>query len=221
MATHFTSPTQPVARAAAARGGCPSDLRGRQHTNPSWEESCLLPAKLGRHGEGEARHVEGDLPCHLLRVAPPRRAELVARVAAHEGWEAADAGEPPLLLQYNDPFTPPWKRRNEVAVPVRRRGESTVQGQQPERDAEAQPESTVPAERAPPAELVALEPAAAPPVEAEAAPVVEAEPVAMAAEPAIIADEAADDEGSEEEGGEAEAEDGGTPEWKRRLLARI
>jgi len=48
-----------------------------------------------------------------------RRAELVARVAADEGWEAADAGEPPLLLQYNDPFTPPWKRRNELALPVR------------------------------------------------------------------------------------------------------
>ena len=24
----------------------------------------------------------------------------------------------PLVLQYNDPFQPPWKRRNEVAIPV-------------------------------------------------------------------------------------------------------
>jgi len=36
------------------------------------------------------------------------------------GWEVADPGEPPLLLQYNDPFTPPWKRRNELALPVRK-----------------------------------------------------------------------------------------------------
>jgi len=49
-----------------------------------------------------------------------RRAELAARVATDAGWEVADPGEPPLLLQYNDPFTPPWKRRNELALPVRK-----------------------------------------------------------------------------------------------------
>ena len=52
-----------------------------------------------------------------------RRAALVAAVEADGAWEAAAdgaEGAPPLLLQYNDPFTPPWKRRNELALPVRR-----------------------------------------------------------------------------------------------------
>ena len=30
--------------------------------------------------------------------------------------EGEGPGAEPLLLQYNDPFTPPWARRNEVAV---------------------------------------------------------------------------------------------------------
>uniref|UniRef100_A0A7S0IQ04 SOUL heme-binding protein n=1 Tax=Calcidiscus leptoporus TaxID=127549 RepID=A0A7S0IQ04_9EUKA len=50
-----------------------------------------------------------------------RRQALLARVEADSAWEATVAKDtPPLLLQYNDPFTPPWKRRNELALPVRR-----------------------------------------------------------------------------------------------------
>ena len=29
-----------------------------------------------------------------------------------------DADADAVLMQYNDPFQPPWKRRNEVAIPV-------------------------------------------------------------------------------------------------------
>jgi hypothetical protein len=59
-----------------------------------------------------------------------RKAELCELVAADDEWELAASGseggeaagaEEPVLLQYNDPFTPSWKRRNEVAVPVRRK----------------------------------------------------------------------------------------------------
>lgn len=55
-----------------------------------------------------------------------RQAELLDAISKDESWEVASSeGEAQqdlfLLLQYNDPFTPPWKRRNEVALPVRRR----------------------------------------------------------------------------------------------------
>ena len=54
-----------------------------------------------------------------------RKAELLAAVrddpkwaaACEEAEEAAQA-ETMLLMQYNDPFTAPWNRRNEVAIPV-------------------------------------------------------------------------------------------------------
>ena len=57
------------------------------------------------------------------RVATPT--QLCAAVDEDSEWEVATAGEEeesePLLMQYNDPFTLPWKRRNEVALPVRAR----------------------------------------------------------------------------------------------------
>jgi SOUL heme-binding protein len=39
------------------------------------------------------------------------------------GWEVVP-GATPVLAQYNDPFTPPWKRLNEVSVAVRQRQQS-------------------------------------------------------------------------------------------------
>mmetsp|Transcript_41589 Transcript_41589/g.83321 ORF Transcript_41589/g.83321 Transcript_41589/m.83321 type:complete len:194 (-) Transcript_41589:177-758(-) len=49
-----------------------------------------------------------------------RKAALLEQIAADEEWEMLEADAEPLLLQYNDPFQPPWKRRNEVAVPVQK-----------------------------------------------------------------------------------------------------
>ena len=48
-----------------------------------------------------------------------RESELLERVRESE-WQAVDADAKPYLLQYNDPFTAPWARRNEVAIPVKR-----------------------------------------------------------------------------------------------------
>jgi len=43
---------------------------------------------------------------------------LLSSVAGDERLEVVDAAAT-RLMQYNDPFTVPWKRRNEVSVPVR------------------------------------------------------------------------------------------------------
>ena len=52
-----------------------------------------------------------------------KKGELRELVAASEQWElvAGGADDAPVaqVLQYNDPFTAPWKRRNEVAYAVR------------------------------------------------------------------------------------------------------
>ncbi len=55
------------------------------------------------------------------RAAEEKRAELLEAVRADPEWELVDEARAPLLMQYNDPFTPPWARRSEVAVPIRRR----------------------------------------------------------------------------------------------------
>ena len=50
-----------------------------------------------------------------------RQRELVEAITASEDY--AVAGET-YSAAYNDPFTPPWRRRNEVLVAVERRGTS-------------------------------------------------------------------------------------------------
>ncbi len=47
-----------------------------------------------------------------------RKATLKSLLSKDPDWRAVDDAEDPLLLQYNDPFVPPWKRRNEVVLTV-------------------------------------------------------------------------------------------------------
>jgi hypothetical protein len=51
-------------------------------------------------------------------VVAAKTQALLDALGVTEGVEIVDAGRT-RLMQYNDPFTVPWKRRNEVAVPVR------------------------------------------------------------------------------------------------------
>jgi hypothetical protein len=44
---------------------------------------------------------------------------LLKSIQEDEAYELNDANSAPFLMQYNDPFQPPWKRRNEVAIPVK------------------------------------------------------------------------------------------------------
>ena len=53
-----------------------------------------------------------------------KRAALLKGLEKDRDWELLDgqgSGTVPTLAQYNDPFTPPWKRRNEVSVLVTKR----------------------------------------------------------------------------------------------------
>lgn len=47
-------------------------------------------------------------------------AQLLEDVENDTDW-TKQADQQPYSMQYNDPFQPPWMRRNEVAIPVRRR----------------------------------------------------------------------------------------------------
>ena len=46
-----------------------------------------------------------------------RKKELMGYVEQEKGWNVKE-GEEMTIAQYNDPFTSPWKRRNEVSIPV-------------------------------------------------------------------------------------------------------
>lgn len=49
-----------------------------------------------------------------------RKRELLASLAKDKVWEYLE-DEPVALAQYNDPFTPPWKRLNEVSIGIQLR----------------------------------------------------------------------------------------------------
>ena len=51
-------------------------------------------------------------------VVAQKKSLLKANLAQDADWKAVDDTADPLLLQYNDPFVPPWKRRNEIALAV-------------------------------------------------------------------------------------------------------
>lgn len=49
-----------------------------------------------------------------------KKSQLINAIAKDKDWEITDSNSI-TLAQYNDPFTPPWKRLNEVSVTVRQR----------------------------------------------------------------------------------------------------
>ena len=51
--------------------------------------------------------------------ARKRKEQLVRLVEADSKYELVDESDKPFLMQYNDPFQPGWKRRNEVAIAVK------------------------------------------------------------------------------------------------------
>jgi len=55
------------------------------------------------------------------KSAKERERQLLELVADDGEWEAVEDEPVVTLSQYNDPFTPPWKRLNEVSIQVRKR----------------------------------------------------------------------------------------------------
>ena len=104
-----------------------------------WEEGASPPAPLPGSGVqierkgGGALEQSSELACLWFGgfagsdEVGRRKVQLLEAVGADSEWEAACGdGEAAVeasivLMQYNDPFTPPWQRRNEVALPVRRK----------------------------------------------------------------------------------------------------
>merc|ERR1711871_570375 len=48
-----------------------------------------------------------------------KKEQLLSLVEADGKYELANKNDQPFLMQYNDPFQPGWRRRNEVAVAVK------------------------------------------------------------------------------------------------------
>jgi hypothetical protein len=95
-----------------------------------WKETSLAQAPQPLDGSGVTleRIQGGDRAAVMFggyaskdRVAK-RKQQLLEALVKDKEWEAV-ATEPVTVAQYNDPFTPPWKRLNEVSVAVMPRSE--------------------------------------------------------------------------------------------------
>lgn len=91
-----------------------------------WTRDGLATAPEPLEGSGVTlEYVEGGSRAVLMYggyasqvETNKRKSMLLSALTKSEAWEAVP-DEPIALAQYNDPFTPPWKRVNEVSVAVR------------------------------------------------------------------------------------------------------
>jgi len=95
-----------------------------------WNNTNLAPQPLQGSGVVLQQDQGGDRAVIMFggyaskKETAARKEQLRQALAQDEEWEAIE-GEPVALAQYNDPFTPPWKRLNEVSVAVQRRAVSS------------------------------------------------------------------------------------------------
>jgi SOUL heme-binding protein len=91
-----------------------------------WTREGLASAPEPLEGSGVTlEYVEGGCRAVLMYggyasqvETSKRKSTLRSALTSSEEWEAVP-DEPIALAQYNDPFTPPWKRVNEVSAAVR------------------------------------------------------------------------------------------------------
>jgi hypothetical protein len=114
-------------------GGAPDEGEVMSFVLPSryWKAEVSPPAPLDdavvleRRGGG-VLETSDTLACLWFggfaggKTVEAKKVALLEAVRADAEWELLDEARA-LLLQYNDPFTPPWARRSEVAVPIRRK----------------------------------------------------------------------------------------------------
>ena len=87
-----------------------------------WKDASSAPKPLDDSGV-QVKEIEGGERAVILfggyavNVDKIKR-ELMNYMQRDSKYEVVP-GERPVLAQYNDPFTPPWKRLNEVSVAVR------------------------------------------------------------------------------------------------------
>lgn len=90
-----------------------------------WDEkgTSNAPKPLDDSGVVLQRDEGGDKAALMFggysgkKVVEQRTEQLLNGLEKDKEW-MAKVGAPVTLAQYNDPFTPPWKRRNEVAVTI-------------------------------------------------------------------------------------------------------
>jgi SOUL heme-binding protein len=126
--------SQPQKRMQQQASGKAEDGKVMSFVLPSqyWTREGLASAPEPLEGSGVTlEYVEGGLRAVLMYGGYASQAEtnqrksvLLSALAHWEGWEAVP-DEPLALAQYNDPFTPPWKRVNEVSVAVRSKSEGS------------------------------------------------------------------------------------------------
>merc|ERR1711871_74392 len=92
-----------------------------------WNESSILSAPIPV--TPEVRVKQGPISCgetyavlwfkgYAFDGSSSRKQQLLSLIETDSNWQLACSNDVPILMQYNDPFVPPWKRRNEVAVKV-------------------------------------------------------------------------------------------------------